>query len=102
MLRVPDTRRTYRVRIQAPLCENRPATARPGSSFDPDKKNTGDPAMGDTRSTVPRHQAIRDLALERVQRLVTGSLTLYLAATLAQRTWEFLNSDVGVLLRRVQ
>ncbi len=58
--------------------------------------------MGDTRPGVPRHHAFRDLALERVQRLVTGSLTLYLAATLAQRTWEVLNSDVGVLLRRLQ
>ncbi len=58
--------------------------------------------MGDTRPAVPRRNAFRDLALERVQRLVTGSLTLYLAATLAQRTWEVLNSDVGVLLRRLQ
>jgi len=58
--------------------------------------------MGDTRPGVPRHRAFRDLALERVQCLVTGSLTLYLAATLAQRTWEVLNSDVGVLLRRLQ
>jgi hypothetical protein len=31
-----------------------------------------------------------------------GSLTLYLAATFAQRSWELLNSDVGVLLRRLQ
>ena len=57
--------------------------------------------MGDTRPETPRRHAFRDLALERVQRLVTGSLTLYLAATLAQRTWEVLNSDVGVLLRRL-
>jgi hypothetical protein len=99
---VPDSRRPHRVWIPAPLCENRPATTRPRISLDPDKKNKGDPAMGDTRPAVPRHRAFRDLALERVQRLVTGSLTLYLAATLAQRTWEVLNSDVGVLLRRLQ
>ena len=57
--------------------------------------------MGDARPEVPRHLPFRELALERVQRLVTGSLTLYLAATLAQRTWGLLNSDVGVLLRRL-
>jgi hypothetical protein len=74
---------------------------RAGSSLDPDKKKKGDPAMGDTRPAVPRHQPFRELALERLQRLVTGSLTLYLAATLVQRTWEVLNSDVGVLLRRL-
>ncbi len=74
----------------------------PGSSLDPDKKNKGDPVMGDARSESPRHPPFRELALERVERLVTGSLTLYLAATLAQRAWEVLNSDVGVLLRRLQ
>jgi hypothetical protein len=58
--------------------------------------------MGDTRPAEPRHPPFRELALDRVQRLVTGSLTLYLAATLAQRTWDVLNSDVGVLLRRLQ
>ena len=68
----------------------------------PTRKTKGDPAMGETRPTVPRHQPFRELALERVQRLVMGSLTLYLAATLAQRTWEVLTSDVGVLLRRLQ
>ena len=99
---MPDSRGTHGVRIPAPLCENRPVTVRAGSSLDPDKKNKGDPAMGDTRPAVPRHQPFRELAFERVQRLVTGSLTLYLAATLAQRTWEVLNSDVGVLLRRLQ
>ena len=57
--------------------------------------------MGDTRPTARQSQPIRELALVRVQRLVTGSLTLYLAATLAQRMWELLNSDVGVLLRRL-
>jgi len=57
--------------------------------------------MGDARLTTPRHLPFRELALARVHRLVTGSLMLYLAATLAQRTWELLNSDVGVLLRRL-
>jgi len=57
--------------------------------------------MGDTRPTAPQRPPFRELALVRLQRLVTGSLTLYLAATLAQRTWELLNSDVGVLLRRL-
>jgi hypothetical protein len=57
--------------------------------------------MGDTRPTAQRSQSFRELALERVHRLTTGSLTLYLAVTLAQRTWELLNSDVGVLLRRL-
>ena len=97
-----DRRGTHRVCIPTPLCENRPATAREGGSLDPDKKNKGDPAMGDTRPGLPRNHAFRDLALERVQRLVNGSLTLYLATTLVQRTWEVLNSDVGVLLRRLQ
>ncbi len=57
--------------------------------------------MGDARPTKPRHPWFRELVLARVQRLVTGSLTLYLAATAAQHTWELLNSDVGVLLRRL-
>jgi hypothetical protein len=57
--------------------------------------------MADARLTAPRRLPFRELVLARVQRLVTGSLTLYLAATLAQRTWELLNSDVGVLLRRL-
>jgi hypothetical protein len=57
--------------------------------------------MGDTRPTAPQRQPFRELALVPLQRLVTGSLTLYLAATLAQRTWELLNSDLGVLLRRL-
>ena len=98
---MPDSRGTHRVRFPAPLCENLPAVGRPGSSLDPYKKNKGDPVMGDTRPAVPRHQPFRELALERAQRLVTGSLTLYLAASLAQRAWEVLNSDVGVLLRRL-
>jgi hypothetical protein len=71
------------------------------ASLDPDKKNKGDPAIGDARLSTPRHQLFRELALARVHRLVAGSLTLYLAATLAQRMWELLNSDVGVLLRRL-
>ncbi len=58
--------------------------------------------MRDTRTAEPRHQPFRELALERAQRLVTGSLTLYLAVTLVQRTWAVLNSDVGVMLRRLQ
>jgi len=99
---VPDSRGTHRVRILVPLCENSPATTWAGSSFDPDKKNKGDPAMRDARTAEPRHQPFRELALERAQRLVTGSLTLYLAVTLVQRTWEVLNSDVGVMLRRLQ
>jgi hypothetical protein len=57
--------------------------------------------MRDTRPTAPQCQPFRELALVRVHRLVTGSLTLYLVATVAQRTWELLNSDVGVLLRRL-
>jgi len=88
-------------RIRESLCENHRAPARLRLSLDPDKKNKGDPVMGDARLTTPRQSSFRELALVRVQRLVTGSLTLYLAATLAQRTWELLNSDIGVLLRRM-
>jgi hypothetical protein len=91
-----------RARIRPSLCENRPAPARTKVSLDPDKKNKGDPVMGDARFTTPRGLSFRDLVLDRVHRLVTGSLTLYLAATAAQRTWELLNSDVGLLLRRMQ
>jgi hypothetical protein len=58
--------------------------------------------MGDARLTTPRNLSFRELALARIHRLLMGSLTLYLAATFAQRSWELLNSDVGVLLRRLQ
>ena len=57
--------------------------------------------MGDTRPTELQRPPFRELALVRVHRLVTGSLTLYLAVTVMQRMWELLNSDVGVLLRRL-
>jgi hypothetical protein len=92
---------TERARIRLPLCENHPAPAQAGVSLGPDKKNNGDPVMGDARLTTPRQPWFRELVLARVHRLVTGSLTLYLAATAVQRTWELLNSDVGVLLRRM-
>ena len=92
---------TEGLRIGASLCEKRHAPVWLKVSLDPDKKNKGDPVMGDARLTTPRQPPFRELALARVQRLATGSLTLYLAATLAQRTWELLNSDIGVLLRRM-
>jgi hypothetical protein len=57
--------------------------------------------MGSNQLAAPPRQSFRELALVRVHRLLTGSLMLYLAATILQRTWELLNSDVGVLLRRL-
>ena len=42
------------------------------------------------------------VALKRwVLRLTTDSLILYLCATLAQRTWILLNTDVGQWVRRL-
>jgi len=57
--------------------------------------------MGSTQSAAPHRQSFRELALARVHLLLAGSLMLYLAATVLQRTWELLNSDVGVLVRRL-
>jgi hypothetical protein len=36
-----------------------------------------------------------------VQRLVASSLMIYLIVASAQRAWALLNSDVGILLRRM-
>lgn len=58
--------------------------------------------MGSNERAAPPRQSFRELALVRVHRLLAGSLMLYLAATVLQRAWELLNSDVGVLVRRLQ
>jgi len=43
----------------------------------------------------------RELAASGVQRLIASSLVIYLIVASAQRAWALLNSDVGILLRRM-
>jgi hypothetical protein len=56
--------------------------------------------MNDRRSSRPAAAGRHGTVAALLQRLVSGSLILFVVGSLAQRTWVLLNSDVGQILRR--
>jgi hypothetical protein len=57
--------------------------------------------MNDRRSSSPAAAGRRAAGAGFLQRVLAGSLILFVLGSVAQRTWVLLNSDLGQILRRL-